>query len=302
MRLTRLLPLSLAALLAACAGLQESTSTTPVLAYTLGENRELLRIDTRAPQTVLARQALTGLQHHDQLVGLSRRASDGQLFALSRSGQLYQVDAATGAATVVGTGSAPPGTPTFGAGTGISGVVFSGEFFGTHFDPSGSYLRVVTDRGMNLRLDPQTSLAIDGDPALFGRQPDAALHYAADDAQAGKAPAVVALAVTGEGQDAVSYGIDRELGNLVRLGSNRAGTAAASPDAGVLHTVGSLGLGRLRDASLDIDAKTQKAYAVIRTASDLRTRLFTIDLQSGKARAVGVVEQGRPVQGLAIAP
>lgn len=306
MRLTRLLPFGLATLLAACAGLPDSgSSQQPTLAYTLSENEELLRLDTRAPQTVQARVPVTGLGRGDQLIALSLRAADNQLYALARSGQLYRVDAASGVAQKMGTGATPAGTATFGTGTGISGIIFSGDTFGVDFNPVADRLRVVSDRGQNLRIDPATSVAVDGDPAVAGRQPDASLRYAADDVNAGKAPAVVAVAYARDAADpqrTTAYAIDRELGTLVLLGSRAGATPAVSPDTGTLRTIGSLGLGRLRDASLDIDARTGRAFAVVRTVEDLRTRLFSIDLQSGRARAIGVVEQGRPVRGLAIAP
>lgn len=305
MRLTRLLPFGLAALLAACASMPDSGANQPTLAYTLSENQELLHLDTRAPQTVLARQPLTGLARGDRLVGLSLRAADGQLYALARSGQLYRVDRTTGAAQKMGTGVAPPGTASFGMGTGIAGLIFSGDAFGIDFNPVADRLRVVSDVGLNLRLNPETSVAEDGDPAQAGRQPDTALRYAADDANAGKTPAVVAVAYARDAADpqrSTAYAIDRELGTLVLLGSRAGATPAVSPNAGTLRTIGALGLGRLRDASLDIDGRNNRAFAVVRTVDDLRARLYTIDLQSGRARAVGVVEQGRPVQGLAIAP
>lgn len=306
MRLTRLLPFGLATLLAACAGMPGSgSSQQPTLAYTLGENQELLQLDVRAPQTVLARKPLTGLGRNERLVGLSLRPANGQLYALARSGQLYQIDRDSGAAQKVGTGVPPAGTATFGISNGIAGILFSGDTFGIDFNPAVDRLRVVGDLGMNLRMNPDTSVAVDGDPAQNGLQPDAALRYAADDANAGKTPAVVAVAYARDAADpqrVTAYAIDREQGTLVLLGSRAGATPAVSPDTGTLRTIGTLGLGRLRDAALDIDPRSNRAVAAIRTTEDLRTRLFSIDLQSGQARAIGVVEQGRPVLGLAIAP
>lgn len=299
MRLTRLLPLSLAALLAACAGLQESSTTTPVLAYTLSENQELLRIDTRAPQTVLSRQALTGLDVTDVLIGLTPR-HPGQIIGLARSGLLYEINPTTGAATKVGTGVAPPGMTSFGGRTAIAGLMLRGDQFGIDLDSTKKQVRLVSDSGQNLRIDASTSLVIDGDPNRPGRQADGVLRYAITDVNAGKTPAVVALAFAGDQQAKTAYAIDRDLGALVVLGGGVHGADQA--DNGVLHTVGSLKLGRLRNASMDIDSRSQTAYAVVQTVDDLRARLITIDLKTGQSRTIGLVEQGRPVQGLAIAP
>ncbi|HVR53579.1 MAG TPA: DUF4394 domain-containing protein [Pseudorhodoferax sp.] len=305
MRLTRLLPLGLAALLAACASLPDNTARSPVQLYTLGENQELLRLDAAAPQTLLARQALTGLQQDGQPVGLGLRPANGQLYALASSGQLYQLDPQSGAAQKVGSGHPPPGTATVGGRNGIAGVLFFGERFGVDVDPVSDRLRVTADRGMNLRMDLDTSLVVGGGSADNRRQPDTALQYAADDANAGKTPAVVAVAYARDRADpqrSTAYAIDAELGTLVLLGSRAGSQPVVSPDTGTLRTIGPLGLGRLRDASLAIDPQSQRAYAAIRSFADLRTQLFSVDLQTGRTRALGFIGQGRPVQGLVVAP
>lgn len=305
MRLTRLLPLGLAALLAACASLPDNAPRQPVQLYTLGENQELLRLDAAAPQTVLARQTLTGLEQDGQPVGLGLRPANGQLYALASSGQLYRLDPQSGAAQKVGSGHPPPGTATVGGRNGIAGVLFFGERFGVDVDPVSDRLRMVADRGMNLRMDLDSSLAVGDGNAQGRRQPDTALQYAADDANAGKTPAVVALAYARDPADpqrSTAYAIDAELGTLVLLGSRAGSQPVLSPDTGTLRTIGPLGLGRLRDASLAIDPQSQRAYAAIRTFADLRTQLFSVDLQTGRTRALGFIGQGRPVQGLVVAP
>lgn len=306
MRLTRLLPLGLAALLAACASLPDSGSRQPVQLYTLGENQELLRLDAAAPQTLLARQPLTGLQADGQPVGLGLRRANGQLYALAQSGQLYRLDPQSGTAEKIGSGHPPPGTATVGGRNGIAGVLFFGERFGVDVDPASDRLRVTADRGMNLRMDLDSGLAVGGASGTQPtRQPDTALQYAADDANAGKTPAVVALAYARDPADpqrSTAYAIDAELGTLVQLGSRAGSQPVVSADTGTLRTIGPLGLGRLRDASLAIDPQSQRAYAAIRSFADLRTQLFSVDLQTGRARALGFIGQGRPVQGLVVAP
>jgi hypothetical protein len=75
-----------------------------------------------------------------------------------------------------------------------------------------------------------------------------------------------------------------------------------SPNAGVLRTVGPLGIAGLRDVSFDIADLSNAAFAVVRTAEDLRARLYLVDLKTGKATVLGTVDKGRPLLGLAIEP
>jgi hypothetical protein len=75
-----------------------------------------------------------------------------------------------------------------------------------------------------------------------------------------------------------------------------------SPNTGLLKTVGSLGLGALADAALDIADVSGAAYAAIRTTAQPGTRLYEIDLKTGAARVIGTVADGAALVGLAIAP
>ena len=61
-------------------------------------------------------------------------------------------------------------------------------------------------------------------------------------------------------------------------------------------------LGALADASLDISDVNNTALAAVRTASDPKTRLHLVDLNTGKATPLGVVGDGSPLVGMAIEP
>jgi len=97
--------------------------------------------------------------------------------------------------------------------------------------------------------------------------------------------------------------IDKSVGQLaVQGGKDAASALTASPDVGRLTRIGPLGLGPLLDADFDIALHGGAALMAARTVHDPRTRLFLVDLDTGKASPLGVVGDGRPVIGLASAP
>ncbi len=291
---------ALAALAAGCASLPEPTpSPRKEIAFGLTEDQELIKFNTGDPQKILQRKPVQGLTAGDRLIGIDFRVARGVLYTLSQQGQLYTLDTATAVLTKVGSGA--PGAPA----TALAGFALAGTQFGFDFNPAADRIRVVSDTGMNLRLHPDTGLAVDADPAQPGLQPDGTLHYVAGDPNAGRKPAVDAAGYTYNKTNekiTTNYAIDRDLGVLVMQGSLEGATPVVSPNAGALRTVGPLGLGPLRDVSFDIADPSNAAFAVVRTAQDLRARLYLVDLKTGAATALGTIDKGRPLLGLAIEP
>jgi hypothetical protein len=70
-------------------------------------------------------------------------------------------------------------------------------------------------------------------------------------------------------------------------GSREGETPVVSPNTGQLRTVGSLGLGPLTDASMDISDVNNTALAAVRTAGNPKTQLHLIDLNTGHAAGGG---------------
>lgn len=272
--------LAVAALVAACA-----TSTEPdgpprketVLAVT--DAAELVRFDAGQPRRILARLPLQGLPAGDRLVGVDYRVARGQLYALSSSGRLYTLDAATGVLAPVG--HAAP-------------VALQGGAVGLDFNPVADRIRVVTDSGQNLRLHPDTGALAATDPPLA---------WAPGDVLAGQAPRVAAAAYTYDPHDdkrTTNYAIDHGAGWLVTQGSVAGATPVVSPNTGLLRSVGPLGTGPLESASLDISDTDNTALAALRQQG--RTRLHRVDLATGRATLLGTVGDGRPLWGIAIVP
>lgn len=263
-----------------------NTLKQQLLALTAGG--ELLRFAAAEPQRVIERKPVTGLADGETLLGMDYRVSRGVLYTLSSRGQLYTLDPASGRLAAVGT-PIP--------------LALDGQQFGVDVNPAADRLRIVSDRGQNFRLHPETGALVDGDPAREGVQPDPALRYAPTDSNAGRPPRVLAAGYTYNKTDeklTTNYAIDAGLGTLVTQGSREGVQPVVSPNTGLLFTVGALGTGPLQDASFDIADVDNTALAALRFGG--RTRLYRIDLASGQASVLGTLGAGQPLVGLAIVP
>lgn len=277
--------------LASCAGLWAPPTGLGEQLVAVTAQHELIVFHAGEPQRIRERRPVTGLAPGEQLVGIDYRVAKGVLYALSQVGRLYTLDVASGALLPVG--AAPLAVP------------LRGTVFGFDFNPAADRIRVVSNAGQNLRLHPDTGAVVDGDAAQAGVQPDPALRYAWSDVNADRQPDIVAAAYTYNAQDdkiTTNYAIDRALGVLAMQGSREGAVPVVSPNTGQLRTVGPLGLGPLADASFDIADVGNTALLAARTAADAPTRLYQVDLDTGRATPLGVVGDGSPLRGLAITP
>lgn len=249
----------------------------------------LLRFNAGQPQRILEKKPLAGLRAGDRLVGIDYRVAKGQLFGLGASGQLYRIDAATAAATPVGSPAALP----------------EGREYGFDFNPTVDRVRVASDAGFNLRLHPDTGAVVDGDASQPGVQFDGRLAYDAADRMASHAPRLAAAGYT-YNQDneklTTNYALDGAAGTLVHQGTKEGVTPMVSPNTGRLYTVGLLGTGPFERASFDISDVSNTAYAGIGIAAGQPTRWYRIELASGAATFIGTVGGGEPIIGSAIEP
>ncbi|MCZ8253559.1 MAG: DUF4394 domain-containing protein [Hylemonella sp.] len=280
----------LALLLTACASVPVSAPSETVYAVT--ERLELIRFKSDRPGELLERRALSGLPAGEQLRGMDYRVARGVLYAVSDSGRLYTIDTAQARLQPVAS-VAPAFWPVQGGVTGFD------------FNPTVDRIRVVSASAQNLRLHPETNAVVDGDAANPGVQPDGPLRYAPDDRHAGRRPDVAGVAYTYNKKDeklTTNYAIDRALGALLMQGSLEGTQPVVSPNTGLLRTVGLLGTGPLSEAHFDISDVANTALLAARTAGQANTRLYQLDLGTGRARDLGVVGGGERLLGLAIEP
>ena len=187
---------------------------------------QLIAISAAQPGKIARSVTLSGLEAGERLLGIDYRVAYGVLFALGSSNRVFTVDVVSGALT-------PVGTSAFASR-------LEGERFGFDFNPAADRIRIVSDRGQNLRVHPETGAVLDYKPDQAGLQADAALSYAADDPHAGQAPQLVAAAYTYNTEDeklTTNFAIDAARATLVRQGSIEGQQPVVSPNSGQLHTV-----------------------------------------------------------------
>jgi hypothetical protein len=219
----------------------------------------VVTFDTLSPGTLKTSHAVTGLAYGELIVGMDFRPIDGALYAVGSTSRLYRIDPATGFAMSIGTTTFTP--------------LLDGTDFGVSFDVAGEGIRITSDTGQNLVLDPDTGTVASVDPTLT---------YVAGDAHAGSVAGVVACAwTTSPTTGDVLYGIDLARGLLVKI---------ETPTAGAVRTVGPLGLAGLVSGgftSLDASPDTGIVYAVVDSGNDSVSREYIVNLGTGGASQVG---------------
>ena len=249
-----------AATLTAPAGAEILTSVTSL--------NQLVRFDSATPGTISSSVGITGLQAGETLLGFDYRPATGGLYAIGSTSRLYLINTSTGAATQVGSAGA---------------FTLSGTSFGVDFNPTVDRLRVTSNTGQNLRINPN-----DGTLAAT----DTALAYAAADPNAAATPRIVGSAYTNNFAGAsvtTLYGIDSNLDILATQNP---------PNAGVLNTVGALGFNTSDFVGFDISG-SGTAYAILTAPAGSFPQLYTINLSTGSATLVGSVGSQSPLIGLA---
>ncbi len=239
---------------------------------------KLVSFNAGTPGVIKSARAIDGMGRNETVVGIDFRPATGQLFALSSASRLYIIDPVTANAAPV---NPAPFTP-----------ALNGQSFGVDFNPTVDRIRVVSDGGQNLRLNPNNG-------AVAGV--DTALAFAAGDANAGQIPSVAGSAYTNNflGSTVTTlYGIDFGLGALVTQGS--VGSAPVSPNSGQLFTVGSLGTPSTGLLGFDIASPTNAAFASLTATGAAQSQFYFINLTSGAATLVGAIGLNEPVHAIAI--
>ncbi len=250
----------------------------PATAFAITSTGNLARFDLDTPGTIISSLPISGLAGGESVLGIDFRPATGELYALGSTSRLYILDYMDDAASVVATAVGNAGAFTL-----------SGTSFGFDFNPTVDRIRVVSDTDQNLRLNPN-----DGTLAAT----DTALGYAAADVNAGANPIVGGSAYTNNVAGATTttlYGIDVGRSPDVLVTQN-------PPNAGVLNTVGSLGVNATSVLGFDIrfQGVTNTAYATMVVGGI--SSLYTINLATGAATLVGAIGGGLTLRGLAIAP
>ncbi|MBC7874814.1 MAG: DUF4394 domain-containing protein [Ferruginibacter sp.] len=216
--------------------------TAPV-AYTVDNSNNLQIFNLTTPGTPVSKP-ITGLQPAENILGIDMRPATGQLYALGSTSRIYAINMSSGVATAVGAGP--------------FATLLVGTSFGFDFNPTVDRIRVVSNTGQNLRLNP-----VDGTIAAT----DMALNPGV--------PLVSAAAYTNNFAGAtttVLFDIDPSTDKLYTQNP---------PNNGTLVEVGALGIDVTTDNGFDIGGTSNKAYAVLTVGST--TKLYTINMTTGAA-------------------
>ena len=218
--------------------------------YGVTQDNRLVTFQSDNVTNVEPSRPITGLPGGEGIAGIDVRPMKRQLYALGTTSRVYVINPRTGTARQVG---ATPFIP-----------ALAGTSFGFDFNPTVDRIRVASDAGQNLRLNPD-----DGDVAGV----DTNLAYAAGDPGAGTAPSVAASAYTNSfaGADSTLFDIDNARHALV---------IQNPPNDGTLTTVGALGTSNAAVA-FDI-GEGNVGYAVLNEEQN-RQGLYRIDLSNGHA-------------------
>ncbi|AYN01292.1 DUF4394 domain-containing protein [Chryseobacterium sp. 3008163] len=229
---------------------------TNAVAYAIDNSNALQIFDPNKPEPVT--KPITGLQTGEGILGIDFRPLNGQLYALGNSSRIYTINLGTGAATVVGAQ-----LPT----------LLSGTEFGFDFNPLVDKIRVVSNTGQNLRLDPVTGAITGTDTVLSPGT-----------------PAVGAAAYTNNfaGTTATElFVIDHNTDKLYLQNP---------PNAGTLVERGALGINIAAANGFDIGSTSQKAYLLATVGTE--TKLYTVNTTTGAASSLGTYPN--PVRGFTV--
>lgn len=259
------------------AGSMLASAAQAEFAYGITQEQRLITFNTSAPDTVLSGVAMTGLAPNETMLGIDVRPNDNMLYGLGSQNNLYRINPATGAVSLVGALS-----------QGLNGTAF-----GFDFNPTGPVaLRIMSNTDFNYRLPT---------PGSNGNViQDTSLAYAAGDSRFGVNPNVTHLGYTNSVAGATStvlFGIDAGQDTLVRI---------AAPNGGQLTTVGTLGMGldfNINElGGFDISGSTGTAWAVTRSQGRSASTLWRINLATGAGTNTGEVGGGSVLTAFTIVP
>lgn len=217
--------------------------TEPV-AYAVSANNELVIFNPLNPSPV--NKPITGTATGETILGIDFRPVNGQLYALGSTSRLYTINTSSGLATAVG--------------TSVLTTLLSGTDFGFDFNPTVDRIRVVSNTGQNLRLNPN-----DGAVAAI------------DGILSPGTPAITGAAYTNNFAGAtttVLFDIDTQTNRLYKQDP---------PNNGTLVDVGALGVTASSANGFDIGSTSGTAYALLTVGGV--TKVYTINLTTGAATA-----------------
>ncbi|WP_373523911.1 DUF4394 domain-containing protein [Aquiflexum sp.] len=228
----------------------ENPAMAPDVVFTaLTNDNRIAKFNARRLNEPMGLKNITGLPSGEDIISIDYRPATGQLYALGSTSRLYFINEESGAATALGAGPFSP--------------AIDGENASIDFNPTVDRIRLVTASGQNLRLHPELGTVVATDGNISG----------------GSNPQIGAVAYTNSvagASSTVLYDIDFSSNKLF---------IQDPPNDGGLKEVGNLSTNFMGIGNFDINPDNSAALAVTRHQN--QSRLFSIDLNSGRASNIG---------------
>jgi hypothetical protein len=243
--------------------------------YAVTESGRLVSFSSTSPQKVCTSVQFSGQQSGETVLSVDVRPADQGLYALGSTGRLYNLDAASGTLSLKGTLVAALGDSDPYAG-------IEGTEHGVDFNPGNDLLRIVGDNGFNARvlnLDVANGTTVTTDPDINPVGP------------------AIGAAAYGNGVAGTNistfYMVDSTSGSLYSLGGL----------TGTVTQIGTtLGVGGVSSVGgFDIYGTDNRGLAALSIGSDVNPTLYSVQLNTGVATAVGAIGTGERVRSLTYA-
>jgi len=247
-------------------------SASAVNVYGLTDRDQLVTFDSGNPNTLTNSVFISGLASNETLLGIDIRPADNAIYAVGSFGNVYTLDRNTGAATF---------RSSLFDSTTMNPVSLMGTEFGIDFNPVADRLRVVSNAGMNLRINVATGATI------F----DGALN------QAVGTPYLVGTAYTNSDTNpntgTAMYTVDSDL-DVFNLQN--------PPNNGTQSLVGALGanVSALGDIDILTVGTMNTVYGAFQVVGDTGSRFGTIDLMTGVLNLGGYIGSAQSNNSVAI--
>ncbi len=226
----------------------------------LTDDNNLISVNSDFPSQITNKVAITGLAANEKMLGIDFRPATGQLYGVGSSSRLYVINATTGAVRALGIAAFTP--------------AINGSIVGFDFNPTVDRIRLVTNAGQNLRLNPETGTVAATDGNLNP-----------------STPSVSEVAYTNNTAGATTttlYAIDVNTDKMF---------IQNPPNNGTLVEVGPLGVDAQGAAGFDITANGF-GFAALRVAG--KSELYFVNLTTGRVLKLGSFNFGANVIGLSV--
>lgn len=263
------------AALVACGGDDDEDFAGPVTVsntLALTDAGRLISFDRAVPATIVGSISVKGLASGETLLGIDVRPADAKVYAVSSLGRIYTIEPSTGITTFKAALVADA------TDTTLPFTALAGVRFGLDFNPVADRLRLISDTGLNLRINVDSGATT------------------TDGVINGATATITAAAYTNSVVGATAtqlFDLDSSTGTVYLQNPPNNGTLTLPLPLGITFTSAN---------GFDIDARTGTAYAALTVSG--ATALYTVPLTAaaGAPVRVGPIGSGEAITGLTLLP